>query len=484
MATIRTRLTVWNGGVLALVLCAFAIAAYGFLGYATRAQVDRALDQQVQLVALTLKAHRDAGSDSAVITAVVRDLESRGINAARRADFPSIIVTSPIRVESDEDERGGPSRRDTNQSNIDWQDLRRKLAALRDEDASFSVRGHRGGVRAVLERLDIGTPRVQLIATQPMHATIELLETARDAELIALPLVLLLALLAGYLLAQRALAPISAMTTEADAIGARNLHERLSVQNPRDELGRLATTFNSVLERVDVAMEQQRRFTADASHELRTPVALIRAEADVALSGEGEHDPEFRAALGVIRDGAVQLSRIVNDLFLLARVDAGQPLLTRNAMYLDELVTTTVQGHRAIASVSGVEFRVQLPGEIPYVGDEELLRRVLRNLLDNAIKYTRQPSIVDVALRSEGSTHCITVADRGIGITIEDQPHIFERFFRSDHVRGHSESAYGAGAGLGLAIAREIAELHGGRLELEHSSPQGSTFALSLPFTT
>jgi two-component system OmpR family sensor kinase len=479
MASIRTRLTAWNGGVLALVLLAFAIAAYTFLRSATLAQIDRALDQQVRIVALTVKAHQGSGRDDAATLAdVVHDLETRGISVTQRSELPRTIVTSPVRIERDEEDH---SSRPTNEAGMDWGDLASTLRAPRNDDEAFFVRGQRGGSRAVSEQLKIGSLPITLVATQPMHATVELLETAQDAALIALPLVLLLALMSGYLLARRALDPISAMTAEAGAIGARNLHERLSVRNPGDELGRLATTFNSVLERVDVALEQQRRFTADASHELRTPVALIRAEADVALSDGSAHDPEYREALGVVRDGAVQLSRIVEDLFLLARADAGQPLLTRRLVDLDEMVTTTVHSLRAVAELRGVELMVKVQGEAPFFGDEELLRRALRNLIDNAIKYSQEGGHVHVALTQDDTTYRTTVTDEGAGIPVSDQPHIFERFYRGDSARGHNESANGSGAGLGLAIAREIAEVHGGQLELRRSSPQGSSFALSLP---
>jgi len=479
MTSIRTRLTAWNGGVLALSLVVFAIAAYAFLRYATMAQIDRALDQQVRIVALTVKAHQGNGrSDDAVLADVVRDLEARGISVVMRPEIPHTIITSPVRIERDEE--SSPANASA-RPEMNWANLAMKLNAPRGDDEAFSVRGRHGGVRAVSEQLDIGAPRVVLVATQPMHATIELLETARDAALIALPLVLLLALASGYLLARRALDPIAAMTAEADAIGARNLHERLSVRTPGDELGRLATTFNSVLERVDVAMEQQRRFTADASHELRTPVALIRAEADVALADERVHDPEYREALGVIRDGAVQLSRIVEDLFLLARADAGQPLISRGSLYLDELATGTVHSLRSVAELRGIELTVDAVDDAPFSGDEELLRRALRNLIDNAIKYSEAGGRVHVALTRDNGVYRITVSDNGSGIPPLDQPHIFERFYRSDGARGHSESAAGSGAGLGLAIAREIAEVHGGQLSLLGSSPQGSSFELTLP---
>ena len=468
--------------MLALVLGLFAAAAYVFLRYATLAQVDRALDQQVRIVTAAVEAHEgSARGDSARVVAILRDLAARGLQVTMRSDMPHTWITMPMRMARDEEDRRAVADVDTTPAAIDWNDLRTRIAASRDEDAAFSVRGQHGGVRALTEQLDIGRPPLLLVATQRLVETSELLQKARVAMLVTLPVALVLAVVGGYLLARRALDPIAAMTTQADGIGSRNLHERLSVRNADDELGRLATTFNHVLARADRSLEQQRRFTADASHELRTPVALIRAEADVALTGVTDGVAQYREALAVIRDGSVQLSRIVNDLFLLARADAGQASLAPDALYLDEVVTGTVHSMRSLAELRTVTLTVQVPGEVPYRGDDAMLRRALRNLIENAIRYSRAGGAVRVALEQDESVYTISVTDAGAGISEEHQGHLFERFYRGDEARNRSESAEGAGAGLGLAIAREIAEQHGGRVVLRSSSDEGSRFELILP---
>jgi len=484
MASIRVRLTAWNGGVLALVLVLFATAAYVFLRYATLAQVDRALDQQVRIVTATVEAREgSARGDSARVVAILRDLAARGLQVTMRSDMPHTWITTPMRMARDEEDHQPATGDDTVPAAIDWNDLRSIIASPRDDDAAFSVRGQRSGVRALTERLDIGTPRLLLVATQPLFETSELLETARLAMLVTLPVAVVLALVGGYLLARRALDPIAAMSTQADGFSGRNLHERLSIRNANDELGRLASTFNRVLARADQSLEQQRRFTADASHELRTPVALIRAEADVALAG-GMDVAQYREALAVIRDGSVQLSRIVNDLFLLARADAGQALISHDALYLDEVVTGTVHSMRSLAELKAVSLTVHVPGEVPYRGDDELLRGALRNLIENAIRYSHREGAVHVELEQAGSVYRISVTDRGVGIAEEHQAHVFERFFRGERARSRSEPADGSGAGLGLAIAREIAEQHGGCVVLHSSSEEGSRFELILPVLT
>lgn len=481
MASIRVRLTAWNGGVLVFVLCLFAATAYAFLRYATLAQVDRALEQQVRLVALSAKAQRNAGPGEGV-PAFLKDLEVHGMLATTADGLVDTFLTAPVRLEEDDSLHARREVMRSAKPDIDWADFSAKVTAKRDDEEAFSVRGRRGGVRALTERVTVDGRTITIVATQPLHETVELLETARDAALVALPVVIVLALLAGYALARRALDPVAEMTSEARRIGARTLHERLSIRNSRDELGQLALTFNDVLQRVDAAMEQQRRFTADASHELRTPIALIRAEADVALSGTAGSDAEYRAALGVIRDGSAQLSRIVNDLFLLARADAGQTLIAPREIDLNELVSTAVYSMRSLADGAGIVVNVLATTEAPHHGDEELLRRALVNLLDNAIKYSNAPGRVDVLLERDETGYRILVMDDGRGISADDAAHVFERFYRGDSSRTHNESANGAGAGLGLAIAREIVELHGGRLDLRSSDATGSVFELFLPF--
>jgi heavy metal sensor kinase len=486
MASIRARLTAWNGLVLVFILLVFAVAAYIFLQQVTLAQVDRSLRQQMRASSLAAQeAERHAQDDTTAMKVLVRELEEVGLDVTMPGTMPNAVVTAPARVE----ENGARRRKEPEHSRvapiIDWTDLRNKINSRHDDDEPFTVRGFRGGSRVATQNITLASHPILLISSQPLGEASELLETAQLAALIALPIALLLSLISGYALARRALAPVASMTAEARSIGARNLHERLSIRNPHDELGQLAVTFNNVLERVDRAMEQQRRFTADASHELRTPIALIRAEADVALSENVDRsntqEEEYRSALNVIRDGSQQLSRVVNDLFLLARADAGQTLVSPHEMQLDELVTGTAHGMRALAEEKGIELKLRVGGRAPYHGDEEMLRRVLRNLLDNAIKYSSGPGVVEVSLDRDAKAYRVCVTDHGPGISADDQAHVFERFYRGDQARGHRESASGSGAGLGLAIAREIAELHGGRVDLRRSNEKGSTFELTLP---
>lgn len=478
MPSIRLRLTAWNAGVLLVIVCALLLSSYLFVRYVSLEQVRRALDQEKAVVASTVASHANqhAGRD-ALLTALISDLQTHGLAVSRPPDAPTTIVATPAFI--DEDDRV-PSR-DVAAPTVDWRDLATKLAAQKDDDDPFNVRGPHGTMRVLAWRADVDSMSLTLVAAQPFHGTHELLETARDAALVALPVALLISLLTGYALARRALDPVAAMTAEARRIGARNVHERLSVRNPDDELGQLALAFNEVLGRVDSALEQQRRFTADASHELRTPVALIRAEAEVALSSGDATDGEYRAALEATRDGSRQLSRIVEDLFLLARADAGQTLVVPQQMRLDDMVRSTIQSLRPLADAKGIALETRPLPVVVYRGDEGLLRRALANLVDNAIKYSSRGARVEIKLEPAGDAYVITVTDSGPGIAPKDQPHLFERFYRGDSSRAHAETAASAGAGLGLAIARDVAELHGGTLSLRHSTDTGSVFEIRLP---
>lgn len=314
----------------------------------------------------------------------------------------------------------------------------------------------------------------------------DLLEGAGGALLIAVPLALLLASIGGYFLARKSLAPVVSMSDKAARISAANLHERLPVANERDELGRLALIFNNLLARLDQSFEQQRRFMADASHALRTPVAIVCGEAEVALSQSERASADYRESLAIVHDEGRRLTRIVEDLFTLARADAGQYRLSLTDFYLDELVGEAVRSVRTLVADRGLSLHLTAPLEMPFRGDEGLLRRLVLNLLDNAIKHTPADGRVTVTCERKEDDYLLIVTDTGSGIPPEAQPHIFERFYRADKARsrGDADSAnFTGGAGLGLSIARWIAEVHNGQIDLLCSNEQGSTFVAKFPAT-
>jgi len=294
-------------------------------------------------------------------------------------------------------------------------------------------------------------------------------------------LALLIAGVGGYLLAKKSLAPVVSMGEQAAHIGAANLSDRIPVPQRNRELGRLAEIFNELLARLDKSFAEQKRFMADASHELRTPVAVICGESEVALSQQRAPD-EYRESLDVVHDEGRRLTRMVEDLFTLARADSGDYPLTLTDFYLDESVNECVRSVRTLAAQKDLEVLYEAPNsEIPYRGDESVISRMLLNLLHNAIKYTPAHGRVEVALKQNCANFEISVSDTGEGIPDVARDRVFQRFFRVDKARSRSGFLNGSGAGLGLSIAEWAAELHGGKIILDKTGTSGSTFVVFLP---
>jgi two-component system OmpR family sensor kinase len=327
--------------------------------------------------------------------------------------------------------------------------------------------------RLALRRVHVAgyDARYIVVGGSPLEPTDEELESLRDILTYVVPLALLIAGAGGWFLARQSLAPVVAMVDRAREMSAGNLSGRLPVANPRDEIGRLAETFNDLLSRLEASMTAQRQFMADASHELRTPVATTRTAANVALQQARREEHEYRDTLAVIEQQAARLSRIVDDMFTLARADTGSYPVHRGPLYLDEVVDEVARAARVLAAGRQVEVRVAPTGSASFTGDEELLRRMVANLLDNATRHAPPGSAVEVGLAAVDGSYEITVTDRGPGSPQEIQGHIFERFYRGDP-RARADG----GAGLGLALARWIAGIHGGDVFLARSSEDGTAF--------
>src|SRR5215469_7828725 len=361
----------------------------------------------------------------------------------------------------------------------EFQDLARAPAAGGSSsfrDIPDGKNGFRGYARSLISR----DTTVSLVILQSLHPQHEMMEAIRRAFYWIIPIALLLASAGGYFLARKSLAPVAVMASQARGMGAAHMSERLRVSNPNDELGTLALSFNQLLDRLEKSFEQQRRFVADASHELRTPVAILRGETEVTLSRPDRTPEEYRETLAILRDESQRLAHIIEDLFTLTRADAGEYPLKLRELYLDELAGDLLRRTRSLALSKGISLTSSIQPELPLQADEDLLRRMLLNLLDNAIKYTPAGGSVNVDCHGERNAYALRVTDTGPGIPPDLQPRIFERFFRADKARSRSESDT-SGAGLGLSIALWIAEAHHGRLELTRSDPSGTIFTASLP---
>jgi heavy metal sensor kinase len=333
--------------------------------------------------------------------------------------------------------------------------------------------------RLAIQRVSVppaDTPYLVVVGSS-LEPTDEELESLREVLAYVIPIALVLAGAGGWFLARQSLAPMTTMAERARNIGTDDLGARLPVANPRDELGQLAETFNDLLNRLEASLTQQRQFMADASHELRTPVATSRTAASVALQQPHRNEEEYRDTLAIIEQQTTRLTRIVEDMFTLARADAGSYPVHRTLMYLDEVVDDVVRAARVLADTKQVSIELATIQSASFTGDEELVRRLVGNLLDNAVRHTPARTAVHVNLAQEPTRYVLSVSDAGEGIASEIQPHIFERFVRGDAARTRSDG----GAGLGLALARWIARAHGGDVTLVRSSHEGTTFTAVLP---
>jgi heavy metal sensor kinase len=477
--SIRVRLTLWYTLVLGFVLIVLAGLTYSVYWRNVTESTDNSLTELANAFATTFQAElADApGPDAAKDAAREAMVEHR----FRDTLFVILDASGEVLASSFDLPSAGVTHERVNTALLQSESLRNFVAKAAGNPGMLgNVRSERGSFRGIAKTIGAPGNHYTAVVLQSLHPQHELLKDIRETFYWAIPVALLLASLGGYFLARKSLAPVTEMASQARNMGASSLRDRLAVANQRDELGQLALSFNQLLERIETSFEQQRRFVADASHELRTPVAILRGETEVTLSQPERSPEEYRETLAILRDESQRLARIIEDLFTLTRADAGQYPLTLRDAYLDELAAEALVRARSLALARNIMLTSSIGADLPICADEVLLGRMLLNLLDNAIKYSPPGSTVELACCPDGELYRISVSDNGPGIPADLQSRIFERFYRADKARSRSEGDSG-GAGLGLAIARWIAEAHQGRLELTRSDLSGSTFSVWLP---
>jgi heavy metal sensor kinase len=467
ISSVRTRLTLWYVGVLAAVLVLFAVGVYGFFAQSLYDRADSELRVVQQVAVTSLEKDAEEG-DSVEVSAETTAREL--LNPPQRVtiyDGAGRLLADNA-IDEDEPPLPPPGRGEPG------------------EVVVYTVPEEAGDddlllVAAQLVAIAQGDREFVVVASQPLEPITDELDTIWNALAYSIPVALALAGIGGWYLARRSLAPAVAMSEEARRIGAEDLRRRLPVANPRDELGRLATNFNELLGRLHEAFWLQRQFMADASHELRTPLSVVGTAVEVTLEKEGRSEAEYREALELVGEQNRRLARTVEDMFTLARADAGRYPLRREGFYLDETVEEAARAARVLGSRRGVDVTSEAFGEAPFAGDEDLVRQMVMNLLDNAVKHTPEGGSVRATLARNARRYVLTVEDTGSGIPAEARPHVFERFYRVDRARSRAEATAGGGAGLGLPIARWIAEAHGGALDLARSDERGTAFRVTLP---
>lgn len=453
--TLRTRLVFWFSGTLSVILLIFCGVLLWLQPQVDMATLDEDLENDVVTVAGVLATEtRELGAGEQAVAGMLDELRlpDRGI-----AVF----------------DRGGALL------GAQWNGL--------DAGAAMGLTPASVGTWTYPAAGGNARMRVEAITTAGIPYRIAIAASLKDvvregvmlrrAVIVAVPIALLLASLGGLIAAAQALRPVSRMAAEASAITANDPRERLTLTNTRDEMGTLARAFNGLLDRLNAALDQQRRFMADASHDLRTPVSVIRTAADVTLARETRTEQDYRESFRIVGEQAHRLSRMVEDMFLLARVDAGQRPVVSGEFYFDEVVGECVRSTQLLAAAKHVTIASEIATDVSYSGDESLTRQLVTNLLDNAVRHAPAEGRVWVSFAVNGSSLRLSVSDNGGGVAAKDRERIFERFVKLDPTR-----AADGGAGLGLSIARWVAEAHGGTLTLTESGSGRTTFEAQLPY--
>ena len=470
--SIRTQLALWFTSVLAVILIAFAIAALIFLNYTIRRQTDTTLQEISRTFAESIEREQlDSDEENLAPEAKKLDAVKEIMGDMRFRNYRIFVF----------DERGkllAADDKTPDEANLSAEQIMKSavdFSGSPQETSFFTLNANDAEFRVFAQK-HIDGQNFNLFIAHSLTDDDELFDGFRNILFVCIPLVLVLAAFGGYFLARKTLSPVAQMSETASKISATNLHARLPVKNEKDELGGLATVFNSLLGRLDDSFERQKRFMADASHELRTPLAIVRGESEVALSKEDRPNGELRESLSIVNDEGKRLTRIVEDIFTLARVDSGQVQANFTQIYLDELLADCVRNLHVLAEKRNVALILTANEEMPMRGDEQLLHRLFLNLIDNAIKYNREAGSVSVAAEKSGKKYQITITDTGAGIPPGEQTKIFERFYRADKARSRTSETGTSGAGLGLSIAAWIAEIHHASIELVRSDETGSVF--------
>lgn len=476
METLRGRLTAWYATSLALALTGFVLALYLSRRHASYQELDRRIASEADLSAGILAGVSRAGG-----IVVQRDQTGRlrlapEIEATLEAVPDFLMITDSL---------GQSLFSSTNTTLIfeQFEQLRQLILAARGRRVVGTVQVIAAGptFRYVVHPLGGATSIGGGVLVGAHPESVELgLRPLLTTFLLTLPLGILAAYVLGWWLAFRALEPVDRITTEVREItDGRTLHRRLPVPLFKDEVARLAETLNQMLHRLERSFGALRRFTADASHELKTPLTVLRAGVEHALTTPGMPQ-ESLAALEETLQEINRTTELVDTLLTLARADEGTAPLHREAVDLRQLVEDTGETGELLAEDAGVTMQVEAPVEPVVVAvDASRIRQLVLNLLTNAVKYTPSGGRVTLWLVRDDGRVKLGVSDTGIGIAPGDLPHVFDRFWRADTARTRTSER--AGVGLGLAICKWIAEAHGGTIDVQSRPGRGTTFTVTLP---
>lgn len=446
--SIRTRLTVWYTSVMVAVLITAAVAIAAVHERLAYARIDAELEGQIQTLERVMREEFEEGEDLAdAAKAASTEIVARdGTLMVLRPDGSTVEAWG----------RSLPATWRPPTNRLDRGTVTIGDASMRALIRSLADRGH----------------QYVAVVTMPLDSIAIERRELFTALAVAVLIALVVAGTGGWLVARQSLRPLTDLASQAAAITERDPSGRLHPPDTEDELSRLARAFNAVLDRLAAALHGQRQFMADAAHELRTPVSVVRTTAQVTLAQETRSEHDYRESMEIVEEQSTRLKQLVESMFLLSRAEALGIPLVREPLYVDELVAECVRALRVLADERQVVIRTCGDSEVMFSGDPTLMKRLVGNLLDNAIRHARPEGTVIAAVARTTGSISIRISDDGGGIAPEHRDRVFERFARFDGSQG---------AGLGLPIARWIAEAHGGSLTLESTGPDGSCFTVLLP---
>ncbi len=478
--SLRAQLALWHGGLLALTLILLASLIYLVLRQVLSSLADASLedyaDKTARDVAAALFQAETLSPKQSLSADERRQLDDAAVQEYFRTTAAADAWGRFVQID---DPRGRAIAMSDALRTTHFRDQPETRSQILTHQArvTFETLTQPSAMRIVTIPVEMG-PRIPYLVRvgAPAEGVDEAINRVTTLLLVLTPSIFVIALAGGWLLVGHALKPVDEMTRAALSIESRRLDVRLVPPRTDNEIGRLASALNEMIARLDRSFRQTERFTADASHELKTPLTTIRGEAEVALMGDLRPE-QARATLHSIVEETERLSEIVNNLLLLSRADADQVRLKHEPIALDQVAMQAYETTERLAHRKSITLDIAAMEEITLVGDSLWLHQLITNLLHNAINYTPEGGDVTLSLTREGDQAVLKVWDTGPGIPPEHLPHIFDRFYRVDSGRSRDQG----GSGLGLNIARWVVESHGGTLTAASTPGEGATFTARLP---